>query len=685
MKKSLVLLTAMLSFAVCADAANDGHELWLSMERNAAAASVTVEGKPLSKNNIVQTAAEELRAYWKGDDVVMALGNAYVGDDGFCVVRENGRIRLTARNASGLLYGAYDMLRKQQQNPCGKALLRDTMYRQTPANELRILNHWDNPNGTVERGYAGRSIFWKENGMADLTVIKDYGRANASVGINAAVLNNVNAKPLMLSRGKLQETKRIADALRPYGIKVFLSVNFASPKVLGGLPTADPLDAKVRQWWQRKVKEIYRMIPDFGGFLVKANSEGEPGPMDYGRSHADGANMLADALKPYDGIVMWRAFVYSPSGDDRASQAYDEFMPYDGQFRDNVIIQIKNGPIDFQPREPASPLFFSMKKTSIMPELQITQEYLGESIHACFLATMWREFFDTLAPYSVKYDAIAGVANIGDSHKWCGSDMAQANWYAFGRMAWDEDLTAETVAKEWTALTFHTDSEFVERMSRMMCSTRESVVKYMMPLGLHHIFAGGHHYGPEPWCDPQGWREDWKPKYYHKASAQGIGFNRTDKPDMNGRMGSGNTRQYPDALYELYNNVETCPEPLLLWFHHLPWNHRMHSGETLWEALCRKYDEGVREAEAYVVFWNEYASRFIKDKRWADQQRLFIRQAKDAWWWRDACLMYFAQFSKQELPFGCPSPRYDYSVIREYVLDMDNYSAADIDRLPEMK
>ncbi len=581
---------------------------------------------------------------------------------------------------------------------------------------LRLLNHWDNPDGTVERGYAGRSIFWKPDGVADLDIVREYGRANASIGINGTVLNNVNAKPLMLSKAKLKETKRIADALRPYGIKVYLSVNFASPKALGGLPTADPLDKGVKEWWKRKVKEIYSMIPDFGGFLVKANSEGEPGPMDYGRTHADGANMLADALQPHGGIVMWRAFVYSPSGGDRASQAYDEFLPLDGKFRDNVIIQIKNGPIDFQPREPLSPLFFAMKKTKMMMEVQITQEYTGESIHTCF-APFYEsgrlkvggcglevggcglevggcgsqgdsETCKDLQPPTPNLPplppnlppptnivGLAGVANIGDSRDWCGSEMAQSNWYAFGRMAAEPSLSKETIAREWLGKTFTTDTAFVNPMTRVLLLSHDAVVRYMMPLGLHHIFAGGHHYGPEPWCNPEGWREDWKPRYYHQASAEGIGFNRTTDG------GSGNTRQYPDNLFNIYNNVETCPEQLLLWFHHLPWTHRMHSGETLWDALCHQYDQGVREAEAFAKVWKGMRP-YVEHSRHAAQQRLFDRQAKDAWWWRDACLLYFQQYSNLPFPIDSPAPRHSLDALMRYHLDMDNYSTADIDKLP---
>ena len=398
--------------------------------------------------------------------------------------------------------------------------------------------------------------------------------------------------------------------------------------------------------------------------------------MDYGRTHTDGANMLAEALLPYKGIVMWRAFVYSPQGGDRASQAYNEFVPLDGSFAENVILQVKNGPIDFQPREPASPAFFAMHNTPVMPELQITQEYTGESIHTCFLASMWREFFDVLKENCVGYDAVAAVANIGNSVNWCGSDMAQANWYTFGRMAWNTELSPETIAEEWLSQTFSSKKEFLVPMTRVLCASHEAVVRYMMPLGLHHIFAGGHHYGPEPWCDPEGWREDWKPKYYHKADAFGLGFNRTDK-----KNGSGNTKQYPDSLYRLYNSLEKCPERLLLWFHHVPWTHRMHSGETLWDALCHTYDQGVREAEAFARIWKEMAP-YVDSERHHLQQKFFNRQAADAWWWRDACILYFQQFSRLPLPLDCPEPRHSLDSLMRYSLNMDNYSTADIEKLP---
>lgn len=551
------------------------------------------------------------------------------------------------------------------------------------AYELRLLNHWDNPDGTVERGYSGHSIFWKENGIADLEVIKEYGRMNAAIGINGTVLNNVNAKPLMLSSAKLKETKRIADALRPYGIKVYLSVNFASSKVLGKLPTADPLDKKVQSWWKKKAKEIYKLIPDFGGFLVKANSEGEPGPMDYGRTHVDGANMLAKALAPYGGIVMWRAFVYNAQGGDRANQAMEEFMPFDGQFDDNVIIQIKNGPIDFQPYEPVSPLFFGLKKTKMMAELQITQEYNGECIHTCYLGTMWDRFLKDINTNDVAREnivGVAGVANIGDGNVEnthlikglplsCGSIMAQANWYAFGRLISEPKVSAKKIARDFLKKEFTENEDFVRPMTRVLMNSWQAVVHYMMPLGLHHIFAGGHHYGPEPWYAPEGCREDWLPRYYHKADSKGIGFNRTTEG------GTGNTKMYPQHLAKKYNNIKKCPEQLLLWFHHADWGHKMHNGETLWDALCHTYDQGVREAEAMHSIWKAMKP-YIDEKIWAHQEENFSRQESDAWWWRDACLLYFQQFSKREMPIDCPAPKHNLNELMNFKLNIDNYSKA---------
>lgn len=559
--------------------------------------------------------------------------------------------------------------------------------------ELRLLNHWDNPNGTIERGYAGRSIWkWEEipankKKMPEALRLRyeEYGRINQEYGINGTVLNNVNAKPMMLTSDMLKKTAKIADILRPYGIKVYLSINFASPKALEEVETADPLNADVQEWWAKKAKEIYKLIPDFGGFLVKANSEGEPGPMDYGRTHVDGANMLAKALKPYGGIVMWRAFVYSAKGGDRANQAYEEFINFDGQFADNVIIQIKNGPIDFQPREPVSPLFFALKKTKMMVEFQITQEYTGGSIQTCFLAPMWREFFDTLDMVAdrQKLVGVAGVANIGDADNWTANDLAMANWYAFGRLANDTKASSKDIAEEFLKKNYSTDERFVRPMTQLLLKSREAVVDYMMPLGLHHIFAGGHHYGPEPWCDPKGWREDWLPKFYHRADTIGLGFNRTDHTEacLAGNEGSNNVGQYPEPLRSMYNNIKTCPENLLLWFHHASWDYTMSNGLSMWDNLCYTYDRGVRQAAEFVKTW-EAAKPYVDSTRYERQLKRFQRQARDAQWWRDACLLYFQQFSGQPLPPDSPAPQFKLQDLMNYTLHIDNYTAAPMDKLP---
>lgn len=559
--------------------------------------------------------------------------------------------------------------------------------------ELRLLNHWDNPDGTIERGYAGRSIWkWEEIPASKKQMpatlksrYEEYGRINQAYGINGTVLNNVNAKPMMLSRPMLQKTAKIADILRPYGIKVYLSINFASPKALGELNTADPLDSRVQAWWKKKAGEIYKLIPDFGGFLVKANSEGEPGPMDYGRTHVDGANMLADALQPHGGIVMWRAFVYSAKGGDRANQAYEEFIGFDGMFKDNVIIQIKNGPIDFQPREPVSPLFFALKKTKMMVEFQITQEYTGGSIQTCFLAPMWREFFDTLNMVEDRQPivGVAGVANIGDSENWTANDLAMANWYAFGRLANDSEASSKDIAEDFLSENFSKDPRFVRPMTQLLLKSREAVVDYMMPLGLHHIFAGGHHYGPEPWCNPKGWREDWLPRFYHRADTIGIGFNRTDhdEPCLAGSAGSNNVAQYPEPLRTLYNNIKTCPENLLLWFHHVKWDHTMSNGLSLWDNLCYSYDRGVRQAREFVDTWMA-VKPYVKEDIYQRQLTRFQRQAKDAQWWRDACLLYFQTFANRPLPPDCPAPVHQLDALMKYHLDIDNYTSAPIEQLP---
>ncbi len=582
--------------------------------------------------------------------------------------------------------------------------------------ELRLLNHWDNPNGTVERGYAGHSIWkWEEipTGKKQkmpqhlMEKYQEYGRINQSYGINGTVLNNVNAKALMMSTEMLQKTAKIADVLRPYGLRVYLSVNFASPKALGDLQTADPLDPQVQVWWNKKADEIYKLIPDFGGFLVKANSEGEPGPMDYQRTHVDGANMLAKALKPHNGIVMWRSFVYASDGGDRANQAQQEFLRFDGQFMDNVIIQIKNGPIDFQPREPVSPLLFALKKTKMMIEFQITQEYTGHSVHTCYLAPMWIETLRTLFPSLVKANGaqgvmpaqtnivgICGVANIGDAgwepydktleqgskfnHPWTANELAMANWYAFGRLANDATATSAQISRDFLKQHYGTEDErFLVPMTQLLCRTREAVVSYMMPLGLHHIFAGGHHYGPEPWYAPRGSREDWLPRYYHRADSEGLGFNRTDHDG-----GSANTRQYPDRLYNLYNNIETCPEDLILWFHHVSWDYVMRDGLTFWNNLCYKFDEGMRLAESFVKTW-EQMRPYVKDAACYEAQlQRFKRQARDAQWWHDACLLYFQTFSKRPFPADMRPCIFKLEDLQKYHLRIDNYTAAPIDQLP---
>ncbi len=533
----------------------------------------------------------------------------------------------------------------------------------TPAYAYRILDHWDNLDDSVERGYAGPSIWgWTE---AELPVerIDLYGQLNAKLGINGIVLNNVNAAPEILDARHLQRVAAIADILRPHGIRVYLSVNFASPVALDGLPTADPLDCSVMAWWAGKVDEIYALVPDFGGFLVKASSEGQPGPQDFGRTHAEGANMLADALAPHGGIVMWRAFVYAPGSPDRARQAYDEFTPLDGQFRRNVSIQVKNGPIDFQPREPFSPLFGAMPATSLTPELQITMEYLGQAFSLVFLAPLWEECLQadtyrdgpgsTVAAVtsSARIGAIAGVANVGQSPDWCGNLFNQANWYAFGRLAWNPTLSSAQIAEEWLRITFpkplwvsqrRFTREFIQPMKEVMLSSREACVNYMMPLGLHHLFAWEHHFGPDPGCSIPGAREDWMPSYYHKAGPDGIGFDRTVA------TGSGATAQYNPPLSQRFESLETCPQQLLLWFHHLPWDYRMPSGLTLWEELCRHYEEGVAQVMHFQEVWAGMKP-FVDARRHAQVSALLRQNAADAALWRDTCLQYFSQFCRGDV------------------------------------
>lgn len=648
--------------------AENGSNLWLRQEPSCQATVVCDITSP-----VIDVARKELASLWKGGEVILRISadreHYGLGDEGYTIRSAGNDIILESSAEKGLLYAAYHLLRLQAEgNDC-----KNLNISEIPLYEYRILNHWDNIDGTVERGYAGKSLWkWEELPTVISPAYEKYARANASVGINGTVLNNVNASVEILSDKYLAKVKALSDIFRPYGIKVYLSVNFASPMKLGGLDTADPMDEKVAEWWKRKVHEIYSLIPDFGGFLVKANSEGQPGPCDYGRTHAQGANMLASALKPYGGIVMWRAFVYSPTDDDRAKQAYLEFKPLDGKFLDNVIVQVKNGPIDFQPREPYSPLFGSMPHTPLMVEFQITQEYLGHSNHLTYLAPMWKEFYEYVSPYSIK--AVAGVANIGNDVNWCGHDFAQSNWYAFGRLAWNPELSSSQIAREWLVQTFTDESEFLNPVEEMMLESREAVVDYMMPLGLHHIFAWNHHYGPEPWCEIPGARADWLPSYYHCADREGIGFDRTT-------TGSDAVSQYPDSLAAVFNSLSSCPEEFLLWFHHVSWDYKLKSDNTLWDELCYKYQTGVDKAQEFCEVWNQMSDYVDSERYQAIANRLKI-QADDAVWWKDACLEYFRTFSRMKYPSGVDKPVFRLKELKKVRLPISNYECPSEDILP---
>lgn len=621
MKK--ILLSLLTVLFVLPMSAEDGHALWLRYQPLNKAKVTTNVSTPTA-----QLAKQELETYYQGEHIALKIDSSMPDDDGY---RFDGTT-LSARRDAGLLYGAYALLRG------------DTKIESHPAFSLRLLNHWDNLDGSIERGYAGKSIFWKlENGQLSTfnsQLIKEYARANASIGINGTVLNNVNASPKMLTTPYLKEVQKIANILRPYNIKVYLSINFASPMALKDTKTADPLDPSVVKWWKKKTKEIYKLIPDFGGFLVKANSEGQPGPGDYHRTHADGANMLADALKPYKGIVMWRCFVYGANhkGEDRVKQAVSEFKPLDGQFRDNVILQTKNGPLDFQPREPYSPIFDQITKTPNMVELQITQEYLGQSRHLVYLAPMWQEFFSQVDAKKLK--GIAGVANIGLDRNWCGHHFSQANWYAFGRLAWNPRLDSYRIANEWLQLTFSASETFNRAMADVMQHSREACVNYMMPLGLHHIFKFDHHYGPEPDGFKASYPREWCPVYYHQADKNGVGFDRSSK-------GSNAVSQYRADLARTYDNIKTCPENLLLWFHHVPWDYRMSSGNTLWEELQYRYNEGVITVEENYNLWHNKMRPYIDEQRWREVDERMQHQVENAREWRDVCLGYFRQFAEK--------------------------------------
>ena len=666
MKKYLILLFTVLT-SLHVSAQSDGSQLWLGKQY---ANSCQVISQ-LPYDATAKIAKQELENNWRGKNVELKIDKALNLGEGYNIyarpAQQGDNIQyeatITASNPIGLLYGAYELIRLQNTDAYNTGSGNQQNFSKAidetekPQVGLRILNHWDNLDGSIERGYAGKSIFkWEEiklgkNGKGG-SISKSlhdrlitYARANASLGINGSVLNNVNASPKMMTAEYINKVKVIANILRPYGIRVYLSINFASPMALGYTKTADPLDKKVQQWWKKKAKEIYAAIPDFGGFLVKANSEGQPGPGDYHRTHADGANMLADAVKPYGGIIMWRSFVYGANhkGEDRVKQAVSEFKGMDGKFRDNVILQSKNGPLDFQPREPYAPIFDNIKQTPQIAELQITQEYLGQSKHLTYLAPMWKEFFDFVNPN--KLVGISGVANIGDDANWCGHPFSQANWYAFGRLAWNPSLTAEEIAHEWLVQTYENqDEKFTKPVEMMMMTSREACVNYMMPLGLHHIFKFDHHYGPEPDGFIASYPLEWCPVYYHKADAQGVGFDRSSK-------GTDAVGQYPEPYRSQYDNIETCPEEYLLWFHHVAWDYKMKSGSTLWQELCMKYNMGVAMVEVYRDFWHTSAKQYMKghEQEWQHTDSLLNVQLENAKEWRNTCLKYFQTFSKMKI------------------------------------
>lgn len=666
MKKYLIFLFTVLT-SLHVSAQSDGSQLWLGKQY---ANSCQVISQ-LPDDATAKIVKQELENNWRGKNVELKIDKALNLGEGYNLyarpAQQGDNIQyeatITASNPIGLLYGAYELIRLQNTDAYNTGSGNQQNFSKAidetekPQVGLRILNHWDNLDGSIERGYAGKSIFkWEEiklgkNGKGG-SISKSlhdrlitYARANASLGINGSVLNNVNASPKMMTAEYINKVKVIANILRPYGIRVYLSINFASPMALGYTKTADPLDKKVQQWWKKKAKEIYAAIPDFGGFLVKANSEGQPGPGDYHRTHAEGANMLADAVKPYGGIIMWRSFVYGANhkGEDRVKQAVSEFKGMDGKFRDNVILQSKNGPLDFQPREPYAPIFDNIKQTPQIAELQITQEYLGQSKHLTYLAPMWKEFFGFVNPS--KLVGISGVANIGDDANWCGHPFSQANWYAFGRLAWNPSLSAEEIAHEWLVQTYENqDEKFTKPVEMMMMTSREACVNYMMPLGLHHIFKFDHHYGPEPDGFIASYPLEWCPVYYHKADAKGIGFDRSSK-------GTDAVGQYPEPYRSLYDNIETCPEEYLLWFHHVAWNYKMKSGSTLWQELCMKYNMGVAMVEVYRDFWHTSTKQYMKghEQEWQHTDSLLNVQLENAKEWRNTCLKYFQTFSKMEI------------------------------------
>lgn len=592
---------------------------------------------------------------------------AAVGSEGYLIkstkINKRDVIVIAANTEVAALYGSFHFLRLLQTEQSIKSLAVSSK----PKLQHRVVNHWDNLNRVVERGYAGLSL-WEWGSLPNYKSqrYEDYARINASLGINGTVINNVNADPRILSDQFLEKVAALADVFRPYGIKMFLSINWNAPQAFGDVDSADPLDPRVQQWWNERANKIYSYIPDFGGFLVKANSEGEPGPQDYNRNHADGANMMARALKPHNGVVFWRAFVYHPDIGDRFRGAYDEFTSLDGKFDDNVIIQIKNGPIDFQPREPYSPLFSSLKKTNIMMEFQVTQEYFGFHTHLAYQGPLFEESLKTdtfvagegstlgkilegkINP--MKHTGMAAVINPGTDRNWTGHPFVQSSWYAFGRMAWDWELTASDIADEWLRMTFNNNAAFIEPVKAIMMISREAGVNYRSPLGLTHLYSQGDHYGPAPWTE-EAPRFDWTALYYHRASKDGIGFDRTSK-------GSNAIAQYPQTLSNIYGDVNKVPEDLLLWFHHLPWDHKMKSGRTLWVELVHKYSEGVDQVREMRRVWDAQKG-LIDDARFAEVKGLLEIQERDAIRWRDSCLLYFQTYSKREIPAEYEKPKHD--------------------------
>ena len=689
-----IVLLALTLFIISSLKAEDGYDLWLRYQKITNTSLLgqykkqIAEPVVLGSSQTISIIKAELSKAFKGltgtsyrvlssvntsasfiagissSPIISSIGKKEelerIGQEGFIIRSKPGKTFITSNTEIGLLYGVFHFIRLMQtQQPISNLNIIST-----PELKLRLLNHWDNLNRTVERGYAGFSI-WNWHTLPDYIDKRyiDYARANASIGINGTVLTNVNANATILTKPYLEKVKALADLFRPYGIKVFLTARFSAPIEIGRLRTADPLNDTVRLWWKEKAKEIYSFIPDFGGFLVKANSEGQPGPQDYKRNHADGANMLADAVAPYSGIVMWRAFVYNPESNDRFKQAYEEFKPLDGKFRKNVLVQVKNGPIDFQPREPFSPLFGAMPQTPLMMEFQLTQEYLGQGTHLVYEAPLFKEVLNadthskgkgsTVAKVingsldNFSMSGIAGVSNIGNDINWCGHPFGQANWYTLGRLSWDLDLSAEQIADEWIKQTYTNDKKAVPVVKNIMLNSREALVNYMTPVGLTHIMYNGHHYGPMPWGNTLN-RPDWNPVYYHRADSFGIGFNRTS-------TGTNALAQYAKEVQEQFNDINKCPDEYLLWFHHAAWDHKMHSGRTLWNELCYKYNSGVDSVRSFVKQWNSLEN-YIDDDRFKQVQQLLSVQLKDAIWWRNACLLYFQTFSKMPIPANYEQP-----------------------------